>query len=193
MIATVTGVVQAIDEGSLIVLVGGVGLRVSVPGTVLETVAAPGRSVTLHTHVHWREPEITLYGFGTERELELFRLLVAVSGVGPRLALAVLSTLSPDVLTGAVAREEAEVLQRVPGIGRKTAHRIMFHLRDKLRLDEVPAGAALLTDVDAEVIAALTTLGYSLVEAQRALQMLPRDASSELEERLRLALRVLGG
>ena len=104
-----------------------------------------------------------------------FELLLAVTGVGPRLALAVISTVSPDVLTGAISREEPGVLQRVPGIGKKTAQRILFHLRDKLRIDQLPAGISPLTDVDAEVMAALTALGYSVVEAQTAVQRLPRD------------------
>ncbi len=192
MIATVSGTLQEIREDSLVVQVGGVGLRVSVPKSVLETAGGPGRSITLHTHLQLRETGATLYGFGSEAELELFELLLAVSGVGPRIALAVLSTLSPEVLTGAVSREEAEVLERVPGIGRKTAQRLMFHLRDKLKLEEIPVGVSALTDVDAEVIAALTALGYSLVEAQRAVQSLPRDEPEGLEERVRLALSSLG-
>lgn len=192
MIATVSGTVQEIREDSLVVQVGGVGLRVSVPTGVLETAGGPGRSITLHTHLQLRETGATLYGFGSQAELKLFGLLLAVSGVGPRIALAVLSTLSPEVLTGAVSREEAEVLERVPGIGRKTAQRLMFHLRDKLKLEEIPVGVAALTDVDAEVIAALTALGYSLVEAQRAVQSLPRDEPEGLEERVRLALSGMG-
>jgi len=168
-------------------------LQVSVPATVLEKVEAAGRTVTLHTHLHWRENAIALFGFATDSELELFELLLAVSGVGPRLALATISTLSPEVLTGAVAREEPGVLQRVPGIGKKTAQRIMFHLRDKLKLDRMPVEFAMLTDVDAEVIAALTALGYSVVEAQAAVQRLPRDSVLELEDRVRLALSGLGG
>lgn len=193
MIAGISGIVQKIGDDHLIVQVGGVALRVSVPRTVLERVGATGRSVTLHTHLHWRETGVTLLGFSSEGELELFELLLAVSGVGPRLALAVVSTLSPDVLTEAVAREQSEVLERVPGIGRKTAQRIMFQLRDKLKLDHLPAGVAALTDKDADVIAALTTLGYSVVEAQSALQMLPRDSSRPVEDSIRLALGQLGG
>ncbi len=193
MIAGITGIVQKIGDDHLIVQVGGVALRVSVPRTVLERAGATGRSITLNTHLHWRENGVTLLGFSSERELELFELLLAVSGVGPRLALAVVSTLSPDVLTDAVARERSEVLERVPGIGRKTAQRIMFQLRDKLKLDHLPADIAALTDKDADVIAALTTLGYSVVEAQSALQRVPRDSARPVEESVRLALGQLGG
>ncbi len=193
MIVSISGTVQRIGVGYLVVLVGGVGLRVNVPDTVLTTAGGPGRSIMLHTHLHLRENDVALYGFANEEELELFKLLLEVSGVGPRLALAVVSTLSPDVLAGAVAREEAGVLQRVPGIGKKTAERVMFHLKDKLRLDHLPAGMALVSDVDTEVIAALTALGYSVVEAQAAVQRIPKTASPDLEERVRLALQALGG
>jgi len=193
MIANINGTVQQIGEGYLIVQVGGVGLRVSVPNTVLENVDAVGRAIMLYTHLHLRENNVALFGFVSKDERELFDLLLAVSGVGPKLALAVLSTLSPDVLTGAVAREEPDVLQRVSGIGKKTAERILFQLRDKLKVDQLPAGLMQLSDLDAEVIAALTSLGYSVVEAQAAVQRLPRDSTMKLEERIRLALSGLGG
>ena len=192
MIATVRGVIHWIGADSIVVLVGGIGLRIWVPRSVLEMADGVGHSTTLHTHLHVRDSDIALYGFCTESELELFELLLGVTGIGPRLALAVMSTLSPEVLTGAVAREEAVVLQRVPGIGRKTDERIMFHLRDKLRVEHLPPGVAMISDVDTEVIEALTALGYSVVEAQSALQRLPRDATLDLEERIRQTLGVLG-
>ncbi len=172
--------------------VGGIGLRLWVPRSVVEMADGVGHSITLHTHLHVREKDIALYGFCTESELELFELLLDVTGVGPRLALAVISTLSPEVLTGAVAREEAGILQRVPGIGKKTAERVMFHLRDKLSIEHLPPGLAMISDVDADVVEALTALGYSVVEAQTALQRLPRDSELGLEDRIRQALGVLG-
>ncbi len=193
MIVSISGVVQKIETKSLTILVGGVGVRVWIPATVLDAVDRVGQSVILHTFLIWRENAIALYGFGSEGELELFELLLAVSGIGPRLALAVISTLSPEVLTAAVLREESAVLQRVPGIGKKTAQRIMFHLGDKLKVDQFGAGISALTDVDTEVIAAMTALGYSVVEAQTAVQRLPRDSSPQLEDRVRLALKILGG
>jgi Holliday junction DNA helicase RuvA len=146
--------------------------------------------VELLTYLHVRENEISLYGFLTEEERSLFELLLGVSGVGPKVALATLSTVSPDALREAVLREEPGILSRVPGIGPKTARAIIFHLKDRL----VPTGAEaapLLTDEDAEVIAALTALGFSLVEAQTALQSLPRDEEITLEERIRRALAYL--
>lgn len=192
MIASVQGEIQAVGSDYLIVNVGGVGLQVQVPTTVLEKHNRAGHPVYLNTHLHIRENDIALYGFNDLEELDLFRLLLAVSGIGPRLALGILSTLSPEVLTNAVAREEAEVFQRVPGIGKKTAERVLFHLKEKLDIQHPVFGLGMPSDVDADVIAALTTLGYSLIEAQSAVQKIPRDASQALDERIRIALIYLG-
>ena len=189
MIARLSGTVAAVGPDHVIVQVGGVGFHVRVPTQVLEQVQ-PGRPVELLTYLHVRENEISLYGFLTEEERALFELLLGVSGVGPKVALATLSTVSPDALREAVLREEPGILSRVPGIGPKTARAIIFHLKDRL----VPTGAEvapLLTDEDAEVIAALTALGFSLVEAQTALQNLPRGEEMPLEERIRRALAYL--
>lgn len=189
MIARLSGTVAAVGPDHVIVQVGGVGFHVRVPTQVLEQVQ-PSRAVELLTHLHVRENEISLYGFLTEEERALFELLLGVSGVGPKVALATLSTVSPDALREAVLREEPGILSRVPGIGPKTARAIIFHLKDRL----VPTGAEaapLLTDEDAEVIAALTALGFSLVEAQTALQNLPRGEEMPLEERIRRALAYL--
>ncbi len=190
MISRLTGTVAAIRPDRIIVQVGGVGFTVHVPTSVLQAVDGVGRPVELVTHLHVRENELALYGFLTEEELALFELLLGVSGVGPKVALAILSTLSPDVLRQAVARDEPGVLTRVPGVGPKTARAILFHLRDKLTGLEAQA-VPLLTDQDAEVIGALTGLGFSLVEAQTALQNIPRDPDLPLEERIRLALAYL--
>ena len=169
---------------------GGIGFKVYVPTSVLETSKGLGRQVELFTHLHVRENELALYGFLTGEELTLFELLLGVSGVGPKVALAALSTVSPEALRAAVVREEPGILSRVPGIGSKTARAIIFHLRDKMALVGAET-APLLTDRDAEVIDALTTLGFSIVEAQTALQNLPRDEDMELEERVRQALALL--
>jgi Holliday junction DNA helicase RuvA len=190
MIASISGEIQNIGNDFLVVNVGGVGFNVMVPATVLEKKEI-GRAITLHTHLYIRENEMALYGFSDLEDLELFKLLLSISGIGPRLALAILSTLSPEVLTGAVAREEPDIFQRVPGIGKKTSQRILFNLKDKLDLERISTGMIMQTDVDADVIAALTSLGYSIVEAQAAVQRLPRDSSTELDERIRLALQNL--
>ena len=190
MIAQLSGTVAAVGPDHLVVQVGGVGFRVFVPTPVLEQVDGVGRPVELVTHLHVRENELALYGFLTDDELALFELLLGVSGVGPKVALAALSTVSPEALRQAVVREEPGILSRVPGIGPKTARAIIFHLRDKLTLIGAEA-APPLTDQDAEVIGALTALGFSLVEAQTAVQNLPRDEEMSLEERVRRALAYL--
>jgi Holliday junction DNA helicase RuvA len=190
MIATLTGSVQKVEKTSLIVSLGGVGIRVFVPRNVMEDAGGPGRRVHLHTHLLVREDELTLYGFESEDDLQLFELLLGVNGVGPKVALAILGTLSPELLRSAILREETAVLQRVPGIGRKTAERIMFQLRDKLDVGTVQAGLPLVSDVDADVIDILTGLGFSIVEAQSALQNIPRDVQS-MDQRVQLALQHL--
>jgi Holliday junction DNA helicase RuvA len=191
MIASLEGTVVAVGANYLIVTVGGIGLQVHVPDNVLHSQSSPGKHIRLFTHLHVRENELTLYGCTTRDELEVFNLLLGVSGVGPKMALAVLSTLSPDSLRAAIAREQADVLSQVPGVGPKLARRVIFQLRDKMALEGLEAVPP-VTDQDAEVIAALTALGYSLVEAQTALQKIPRDPDLSLEERIRLALAYSG-
>ena len=191
MIASVVGSVLDIEEVSLVVAVGGVGLRVFVPKNVLENVGGVGRQIQLFTHMIVREQELSLYGFESKDDLNLFEVLLGVNGVGPKVALAILGTLSPELLKSAIMKEETAVLQRVPGIGKKTAERIMFQLRDKLDLTDVTMATPLVSDVDADVIEILTGLGFSIVEAQSALQKLPRDVST-VDERVQLALQYLG-
>ena len=149
-----------------------------------------GRSLNLFTHLVVKETELSLYGFDSEEDLRLFEILLDVNGVGPKVGLSILSTLSPDVLKGAIAREETAVLQRVPGIGKKTSERIMFHLRDKLDLTAEVGAMPFISDVDADVIDVLTSLGFSIVESQMALQNIPRDVTG-IEARVQLALQYL--
>lgn len=190
MIASLSGTILKIEENSLVVNVGGVGVRAFVPKTVLENVGGVGRQLKLHTHLIVREQELSLYGFETQEDLQLFEVLLGVNGVGPKVALAILATLSPEMLKSAIMREETAVLQRVPGIGKKTAERIMFQLRDKLDLALVSTAVPLVSDVDADVIDFLTGLGFSIVEAQSALQNIPRDVKS-FDERVQMALQHL--
>ena len=190
MIASLSGTVQQIEESSLVIAVGGVGVRVHVPKTILQDVGGNGRSIQLHTHLIVREQELSLYGFETAEDLALFEVLLGVNGVGPKVALAILSTLSPELIQSAIMQEEAVILQRVPGIGKKTAERILFQLRDKMDFKQFSAGTPLVSDVDADVIDILTGLGFSIVEAQTALQKLPRTANT-IDERVQLALQQL--
>jgi Holliday junction DNA helicase RuvA len=187
MIARLSGTVWHIGDKWVVVRVGGVGFQLSVPTGVLTQLTEVGQPVDLFTHLHVRENELALYGFLTAEEVSLFKLLLSVSGVGPKVALALLSMVTPQALHQAVAQEEAGILSRVPGIGLRTAKAIILHLKDKI----APTGAEavpLLSDEDTTVIAALTGLGFSLVEAQTALQNLPREEELPLEERVRQAL-----
>lgn len=191
MIDIVTGLVVEQGDDWIVMMVGGVGLRVDVTRTVLQNIER-GKPMKIYTHLLVREDLLALYGFIDQQERALFETLLSVSGVGPRLALLTLSTLSREHLQNAVARDEPKVLTRVPGIGKKTAEKIVFELKDKLQktLGDAPI---LISDVDADVIDALTALGYSIVEAQSALQSLPPDAPEEVEERVVLALQYFAG
>jgi Holliday junction DNA helicase RuvA len=193
MIASVSGVLHSIRDHSVVVQVGGVGLEIFVPAGVFSKLEGIGHHVELSTCLVVREDSLTLYGFSTEEERTIFEMLLGVSGVGPRLALAVLSTLSPEMLANAVQRDEAEVISRVPGVGRKTAQKIALDLKGKLLPGAMMPGLAAVSTLDTEVIEALTTLGYSIVEAQAALQSIPQDAPEDVEERVRLALNYFYG
>lgn len=187
MISSVSGRVADAGENGLVIEVGGVGLQVHVP-TALSIETQIGQPISLHTYLVVRETDLSLYGFQTKEEREFFTLLLGVNGVGPRLALAVLSTLTPNAIRRGVFSEQVEVFNQVSGVGKTTAQKIMLHLKNKIKdVDGLEAVAA-MDDVDTEVVAALTTLGYSIVEAQSALQNIPRDAPREVEERLRIAL-----
>jgi len=159
------------------------------PASVIEELEGIGRTAFLHTQLLVREDALTLYGFSSEDQRALFELLLTVQGVGPRLALAVLSALSLDVLRRAVAQEQPEVLERVRGVGRKTAEKIVFALKDKLRVHGLEKALGPVSEADTEVLAALTALGYSVVEAQAALQSIPKGEGANTEDRIRLALR----
>lgn len=187
MIATLRGEVSQIEDNAIIVEVGGVGLRVFAPAPV-RTNAKAGEIIFLFTHLVVREDALTLYGFESQADRDLFNTLLGVDGVGPKVALSVLSTLTLDSIQRAIFADEADLLGKVPGVGKKTAQKIALHLKDKLKPADALARVAALADYDSEVLAALTALGYSVVEAQAAIQSIPKDAPKETEERLRLAL-----
>src|SRR4030095_7732422 len=188
MIATLRGEISQIEETALILEVGGVGLRVFVPAPWRGRMRV-GEVLMLYTHLVVREDALTLYGFESQAERELFNILLGVDGVGPKAALSVLSTLTLDAVQRAIFADEAELLSRVPGIGKKTAQKMAIHLKDKLKPVDALASVASMTDRDSEVLAALTALGYSVVEAQTAIQALPKDAPEDTEELLRMALQ----
>lgn len=194
MIATLEGEVVGIGEHTLVIRVGGVGLQVFAP-TPLRSRLRMMERIFLFTHLIVRQDLLALYGFENEQEREYFIMLLGVDGVGPRLALAVLSTLSIDAIRRAVANEQGEVFSRVPGVGKRTAQKILLHLQDRIQAgDMLEMVGGSVAGTDESVLEALTALGYSVVEAQSAIQSIPRDASKDdVEERLRLALQHFTG
>jgi Holliday junction DNA helicase RuvA len=192
MIATLRGEIIQVEENALVVEVGGVGLRVFVPAPLRGRVKG-GEGIVLYTHLVVREDALSLYGFESQAERDLFNMLLGVNGVGPRVSLAILSTLTLDTVQRAVYAEESDILGRVPGVGKKTAQKIILYLHDRLKPADALAKIAALSDQDSEVLAALTALGYSVVEAQTAIQSLPKDAPTGVEERLRMALQHFTG
>jgi len=187
MIASIRGEVISRAEDSLVVEVGGVGFLVHAAPAFCR-IAQVGETIFLHTYLVVREDALILYGFETEELRNFFILLLGVNGVGPRTSLSIVSTLSIDVIRKAVLSEQADAFARVPGVGKKTAQKILLHLQGKVS-GELSGLAAQTLDVDAEVLDALTGLGYSVVEAQAALQSLPRDTPADVETRIRLALQ----
>ena len=193
MIASLQGVVALLGGDWVIVNVGGVGFRVHLPSSVLSTLGTVGEEVKLYTHLHVKEDGFSLYGFSSPEELQLFETLLGVSGLGPRLALAMLSTMSAEQLTMAIATGSIELLTTVPGIGRKVANRLVLELKDKIGAGLIAVPAGQVAEEHAEVLAALTSLGYSVAEASRAVANLPRSDGLTLEEQVRLALQYFGG
>ena len=194
MIASLRGLLLQKGLDHVILDVGGVGFRVLVPRFVLDQIGSVGHELTLVTHLHVREEELSLYGFATEEDKDLFELLLTVSGIGPRTAMGALSALPQDALRQALGNEDIDTLTRIPGIGRKTAQRLVLDLKDKVGrvATEAAPSFAGLTVAEAEVMAGLTSLGYSVAEAREAVRALP-DERLSVEEQVLLALRYLGG
>lgn len=191
MISSLLGELQQKEDNALVVAVGGVGLRVSVPKGLAERLNV-GEKIFLHTHLIVRENDLSLYGFESAEDRKFFTTLLGVDGVGPKVALSVLSTLTLDAIQRAIFNDEPDLLSRVPGVGKKTAQKMALYLKDRLKPDDALAKVAAMSDTDTEVLTALTTLGYSVIEAQSAIQSIPKDAPQDVEERLRIALQYFG-
>ena len=189
MIASIQGKVIHKGNDFLVVNLNGLGIQVFTSKETCET-ANIGDIKFFHSQLIVREESLTLFGFESEIEREYFNLMLGVNGVGTRLALSIISTLSIDAINRAVGSEQFEVFARVPGVGKKTAQKIAIHLQGKINVgSEIIGIKSSYQDVDLEVLEALTTLGYSVVEAQSALQYIPKDAPKDIEERLRIALQ----
>jgi holliday junction DNA helicase RuvA len=192
MIAGIKGFISAIGNGLLVVDVGGVSFQVFVPASTLSQVGVVGQMVKLNTHLHVREDNLTLFGFGSSRELTLFETLITVKGIGPKLGLALLSAMDAEQLASAIASGDSAMLTAVPGIGKKTADRIILELKEKIGSSWLSQDLANVQG-NSEVLAAMASLGYSVAEASRAVASLPVSAASmDLETKVKLALQYFG-
>jgi Holliday junction DNA helicase RuvA len=198
MIASLRGNLLATGSDYAIIDTGGVGYQVFVPRPVLEGLGHAGTTVQVYTYLHVREDALVLYGFASLEQRAFFETLIGVTGIGPRMALGLLSAAPLDQIQIAIASENTALLSQVPGIGKKTAARLVLELKGKLDLSKLPttvaaAAAPAASALNAELQEVLTSLGYSALEAQSAVSSIPADAPPDLEERLRLALRYFGG
>ena len=184
MIAAIKGRLVGRMGDSLLIDIGALVLQVFTSGTTIAEAGDPGAEIRLHTHLHVREDQIALYGFGTTEELALFNLLLTVTGIGPRVAANILGATQPEPLLNAISSEDVTFLSRLPGIGKKTAARIILDLRGKLASIGGGAGATVAGSVDGEVVEALQALGYTAAEANIAVTRLPRAANASVEERI---------
>ena len=192
MISSLHGKIESLSSDQAIINVSGIGFQVYMPTTALTTLGIPGDDVNVFTHLHLREDNVALYGFTSADELWLFETLISVSGLGPRLALAMLSSLNTEQITTAIATGSIEMLEMIPGIGKKVANRIILELKDKIGAGWIAIPATELARENTDVLAALTSLGYSAVEATKAVTNLPADSNLDLEEKIRIALQYLG-
>ncbi len=203
MIAHLKGTLLHKAPDHVIVDIHGVGYAVSVPLSTFYTLPETGGTASLHVHTYVREDTLQLYGFATSDEKELFCTLIAIAGVGPKLALSILSGIQPDELRRVVQVQDRQRLQKIPGIGKKTAERILLELKDRLKVQVSERPATMPTqkvetgDGYADAFSALVNLGYRPAEASRALQkalaaLESRGKTWALEELLREALRILG-
>lgn len=188
MIGRITGTLIDKTPPTICVDVNGVGYEIDVPMSTLYNLPDTGHKVTLFTHLSIREDAHNLFGFGTSKERATFRALIKVSGIGARMALAILSGMSAEELALAISKQETGRLIKIPGIGKKTAERLLLELRDKLGTDLV-SGAAPVSSNQDDILNALMALGYSAAESATAMKKLPDNL--EVAEGIRQALKSL--
>jgi len=186
MIAGLYGTLESRGTNWAIIKVGGVSLQVYIPASTLSTLGAIGDEVHLLTHLYLKENNLTLYGFASPQELELFQMLIGVTGVGPKASLAMLSAMNANDLALAIATENVDLLSQAPGVGKKMANRLVLELKGKL--ESIWVGAAVSGEGNAEVIAALINLGYSPSEAASAVAAIADSPDLTIEDKIRLAL-----
>ena len=203
MIAYVNGIIEYIEEGLCVVDVGGVGINVNISGSTMDRMPGIGEAVKLYTYTNVKEDAFTLFGFLSRDELSLFKMLITVSGIGPKGGLSILSVMTPDDLRFAIMAGDSKSLAKAPGIGKKTAERITLELRDKIKVSEDDmlkgSSAAAMDDLTGEAslsrdeaVAALVALGYNSTDAMKAVRKVLKineDAASDTEKLLKLALK----
>lgn len=186
MIASLRGKLISKKPDNIIIDVGGVGYNVQVPLTLLSSLPEENENIFLHIHTHMREDAIQLYGFNSEDEKRIFTTLLGITGIGPKIALSVLSTIPPDKFYNAVDSEDVDVLCRIPGLGKKTAHRIILELREKL-----PSLKEKKDVIYDDTLSALINLGYKKNIAQEALEKVSKKGLNDIESLLKEALKYL--
>jgi Holliday junction DNA helicase RuvA len=189
MIAQLEGKIVGIKGNAVILMVGGVGYRVAVSAYTLGKVAGKQDQILFYIHTHVREDILALYGFLNEEELTMFELLISISGIGPKVALSILSIADVKTICTAIVNKDPSILTRVSGVGKKTAERVIIELQNKVDTMNVGDQASTLGDQDA--IEALTSLGYSVTESREALKLVPTDII-DVSARIRQALKNLG-
>lgn len=202
MIAYIKGLLAEVEEDAIVIETGtGVAYQIRVPYSVTAQLPVIGSQVKIHTYLHVREDAMQLFGFLSKDDLKVFQLLLGVNGIGPKGALAVLSAISPDDLRFAVLSEDVKTISKAPGIGTKTAQRLIIELKDKLKLEDVltggneiditPAAGTASADAKSEAVLALTALGYSNAEAMKAVNQVKNGADLDAEGLLKAALKNL--
>lgn len=200
MISYIKGELTEVSETSIVVETSsGIGMNIIVPQTVIDKMPPCGSMVKIYTYLNVKEDSMTLYGFINREDVDIFRLLITVNGIGPKGALAILSTITPDDLRFAVLSDDVKAISRAPGIGAKTAQRMIIELKDKLKLEdafeirlsheedgELPAG-----DARNDTVQALVALGYGRSEAARAVNMVDGADSMDSEQLIKAALKKL--
>lgn len=189
MIASISGEITQVLESQVVINVGGVGLLLNLTEAAC-LACHPGMKRAFHTYLVVREDQLALYGFENLEARDLFVHLISVGGIGPRIAMAALSALSPETIRRAITGDQPEIFANVPGIGKKTAQKIILDLQGKIQPLEPLEAVSKMDEIDVEIMEALTALGYSIIEAQTALQFLSKeDQTADAETRLRKALQ----
>lgn len=198
MITSIRGTLIYIGLDHVVLEAAGIGYQIFAPRPVLAQIGEIGVEVRLYTHMHIREDLLALYGFSSMDQRHLFETFLSVSGIGPKVALSLMSSGTPDELRMAIASSDVTRISRTPGIGKKTAERLVLELKGKIDIKGIPVAtagtvSAAAMAVNADLLDMLLNLGFSAAEANTAIASLPSDAPTELDERLRLTLRYFGG